>query len=170
MERVSKIQFDQLPEIGQIPGFGGLRTRQRQAFGLLDREFGFLWGPPGTGKTYALGAMLAHYIYHNPLKKILLLSTTNSAVDLALVSVDSRLDELARKHPAADALRRKCKRIGNHFIARNYKDREHLLPSIDAELVKRIALLETEMPEKYRKVRPVERQDQCASCTDSKSD
>jgi DNA replication ATP-dependent helicase Dna2 len=148
LEKVNKLQFAPLPDVSEIPGFPSLRSRQRQAFGLLDREFGFLWGPPGTGKTHNLGALLAHFMHQNPLKKILLLSSTNSAVDLALISVDKRLEELARKNPPADVLRRKCRRIGNHFVAKNYKNREHLIPTIDSELVKRIAQLETEMPDK----------------------
>ena len=163
LQNVSKLQFAPLPDCDVIAGFPALRARQRQAFGLLDREFGFLWGPPGTGKTHTVGAMLAHYLHQNPLRKILLLSTTNSAVDLALISVDVRLEELSRKFPAADALRRKCKRIGNHFLARLYKDREHLLPAIDSQLVKRIAQLETEMPDKNDVAKYAQWKDQIAA-------
>jgi DNA replication ATP-dependent helicase Dna2 len=148
LEKVSALNYPPLPEVRSVPGFPTLRDRQRQAFGLLDREFGFLWGPPGTGKTYTVGAILASYLSQRPGARVLLLSTTNWAVDVALLSVDRRLEELARTDPAAQALRQRCKRIGTHFIAGNYKGREHLLPVVDSDLVRRIAELETQMPDR----------------------
>jgi hypothetical protein len=148
IERVAALNYSPLPDVGSVPGFPKLRQRQRQAFGLLDREFGFLWGPPGTGKTYTVGAILASYLRQRPQAKILLLSTTNGAVDIALLSVDRSLEELGRTDPVAHGLRKRCKRIGTHFIAGNYKGREHLLPVVDIDLVKRIAELETQMPDR----------------------
>ncbi len=145
---VSSLSFPELPDVQTIPGFPSLRSRQRHAFGLLDREFGFLWGPPGTGKTYTLGAMLAHHLRRHPTGRILLLSTTNSAVDLALISVDQHLERVARADRSAALLRKEIKRIGHHFIAGNYTGREHLLPTVDPELVKQIAALEALTPEK----------------------
>jgi DNA replication ATP-dependent helicase Dna2 len=148
LERVTALNYSPLLDVRSVTGFPRLRHRQRQAFGLLDREFGFLWGPPGTGKTYTVGAMLASYLRHRPQARILLLSTTNWAVDIALLSVDRRLEELERTDPAASGLRQRCKRIGTHFIAGNYKGREHLLPVVDSDLVRRIAELETQMPDR----------------------
>jgi len=148
LEKVTALNYSPLPDVRSVPGFPQLRARQRQAFGLLDREFGFLWGPPGTGKTYTVGAILASYLHQRPQARILLLSTTNWAVDIALLSVDRRLEELERTDPAAHGLRQRCKRIGTHFIAGNYKGREHLLPVVDSDLVRRIAQLETQMPDR----------------------
>jgi DNA replication ATP-dependent helicase Dna2 len=136
-----------LGDISLIEGFPKLRTAQRQAFGLLEREYGFLWGPPGTGKTYTLGAMLAHYLCHRPTSRILLFSTTNPSVDLALISVDERLEEMSRVNSTANQLRKKCVRIGNHFVASKYRGREHLLPTLDENLVRRLADLEAKVPE-----------------------
>jgi DNA replication ATP-dependent helicase Dna2 len=150
LHQVTSLDYPPLPEVSSVTGFRKLHVRQRQAFGLLEREFGFLWGPPGTGKTYTLGALVATFLLQRPQAKVLLLATTNWAVDLALLSVDGALEELGRKEPKANTLRRKCKRIGTHFIASNYKDREHLLPAIDAELVKRIAELETQRPDRNK--------------------
>ncbi len=44
-----------------------------------------LWGPPGTGKTFALGLMVLGYLSQG--KSVLLASNTNKAVDQALLSV-----------------------------------------------------------------------------------
>jgi DNA replication ATP-dependent helicase Dna2 len=80
--------------------FSWLRPQQGKAFQLVGWKVGFLWGPPGTGKTRTLGALLASYLLQFPTKKVLLLSTTNAAVDLALTATDRALEELS-KHPAA---------------------------------------------------------------------
>lgn len=51
-----------------------------------------LWGPPGTGKTTTLGAAVARWLRDG--KRVLVMSTSNAAVDVAMRSV------LARLHPA----------------------------------------------------------------------
>jgi DNA replication ATP-dependent helicase Dna2 len=129
LDKMNQAEFEDLQDVDRIEGFPKLRGAQRQAFGLLDREHGFLWGPPGTGKTYTLGAMLAHYLCQRPTAKVLLLSTTNAAVDLSLISVDEHLESLSSTNTVASQLRKKCLRIGNHFVASKYKGREHLLPA-----------------------------------------
>jgi hypothetical protein len=125
---------------------GLLRTRQERAFQLTGWNVGFLWGPPGTGKTYTLGAMLARYLIQFPKARVLLLSTTNSAVDQALISVDGRLEVLGKRVPAALPLRRHCVRVGTHFIAGHYRGRDHLLPVADTGLVQKLMALEASKP------------------------
>jgi len=147
LDKINHSQIEELADVDHIEGFPTLRRAQRQAFGLLDREQGFLWGPPGTGKTYTLGAMLAHYLCQRPTAKVLLLSTTNAAVDLALISVDEQLESLSLSDRGAGRLRKKCLRIGNHFVASKYKGREHLLPTPDENLIRRLADLETQVPD-----------------------
>lgn len=120
--------------------FARLRPAQRAAFDLTSWPVGFLWGPPGTGKTTTLGSLLASYLLDNPDHRVLLLSTTNAAVDLALVSVDKSLAEAAPRLPVAQSLRQTCKRIGSHFLPKNYEGRSHLLPQKDPALVR--ALIE----------------------------
>jgi DNA replication ATP-dependent helicase/nuclease Dna2 len=132
-----------IPSVGT---FDWLRSRQSQAFNLLGWDAGFLWGPPGTGKTTTLGVMLAQYLIKFPNKKVLLLSTTNTAVDQALVAVDKALEELPRS-PNAVRARGRCARIGSHFIASNYQGREHLLPVNDDRLVRKLADLEAKRPD-----------------------
>lgn len=122
--------------------FPWLRAAQRRAFTLPAWERSLLDGPPGTGKTTTLGTLLATFLLEHPTRRVLLLSTTNTAVDLALVSVDKALLDAG-----AQALRSKCKRIGHHFVASHYKGRDHLLPSADPQLVAQLAELESKRPE-----------------------
>lgn len=128
-------------------GFGWLRERQRDAFRLCSYPRAFLWGPPGTGKTTTLGCMLAQYLVQFPYDHILLLSTTNTAVDQALIAVDDALECHAAHREEAESARHECKRIGLHFIASHYDRREHLIPEIDRVLIRRLAVLEATRPD-----------------------
>ena len=129
-------------------GFPWLRKRQKLAFYLPTWSTSFLWGPPGTGKTRTLGALLATYIQQAPTSRLLLLSTTNSAVDQAIVAVDKALDEVTAKQPQRSALRSQCLRIGTHFVPRYYGGREHLLPAKDLSLIQRLMELHKNEPAK----------------------
>ena len=126
--------------------FRWLRRGQREAFKLPAWKTGFLWGPPGTGKTTTLGALLARMLHQFPAHRILLLSTTNSAVDQAIVAVDASLAEMTAREPQPSALRRNCLRIGTHFIPRYYESRQHLLPTKDLSLLKRLMELHKNEP------------------------
>lgn len=115
---------------------GTARRGQRDASSLLGYRVGYLWGPPGTGKTTTVGMMLASALTFLPDCRILLLSTTNAAVDQALESVDKSLQRLARTHGAAAIVRRDaCHRFGRRFLTDIYKERPHLLPSLDRALL-----------------------------------
>lgn len=125
-----------------------LRENQAEAFRLVGYDAGWLWGPPGTGKTYTLGALLASFLLKRPKGRVLLLSTTNNAVDLALVAVARALDKLGLS--PAESPRTRCKRVGAHYIARNYADKEHLLPTLDMGLVKKLIELEARRPDREK--------------------
>ncbi len=120
-----------------------LRAAQRSAFALTGWHAGFLWGPPGTGKTYTLGALLAAYLLRFPGSRVLLLSTTNSAIDQAVVAADKSLEAYG-----TDAMRtrKQCQRVGNHFTGSAYVGREHLLPVPNPDLVKQLTALEAKRP------------------------
>jgi hypothetical protein len=128
--------------------FPWLRSRQKRSFDLVGWNTSFLFGPPGTGKTTTLGALLAQVLDQFPLQRILLLSTTNSAVDQALLSVDKALEKLTQSERQPSKLRSECRRVGTHFISKNYAGRQHLLPAIDPAQVKRLLELHSSQPEK----------------------
>jgi hypothetical protein len=123
-----------------------LRTAQRRALGLPSWDCSILDGPPGTGKTTTLGVILASFLRACPNARVLLLSTTNTAVDLALLAVDRALEKL----PGSGwSIRQRCKRLGHHFVASHYEKegRKHLLPTPDPELVRKLADLESRRPD-----------------------
>ncbi|WP_431104638.1 DEAD/DEAH box helicase [Roseateles noduli] len=104
--------------------FRWLRPAQRDALKLVGFHDAFLWGPPGTGKTTTLGVLLAEYLDRRPAARVLLLSTTNHAVDLATLAVDKALQK-GRREP----LRPTVQRLGSRFDADAYEGRGHLIPS-----------------------------------------
>lgn len=121
--------------------FRWLRRAQRQALKLVQHSSSFLYGPPGTGKTTTLGVLLAEYLHMNPRARVLLLSTTNHAVDQATVAVDKALEQSKR-----EALRKVIKRLGSRFVASHYLGREHLLPAHDKKMIKQLAALQAQRP------------------------
>jgi DNA replication ATP-dependent helicase Dna2 len=123
--------------------FPKLRAAQKQAFALPGYRAAFLWGPPGTGKTTTLGALMATWLLANPTARALLISTTNSAVDSALLSIDRALDQIGQDGLKA---RRQCVRLGTNFIAANYVTRAHLIPRGNDSLLANLSRLEASRP------------------------
>jgi hypothetical protein len=63
------------------------------------RSWGYLWGPPGTGKTFTVGQQVAAALA-DPTERILVVSTTNKATDEAALSIGRALrDRGARLAP-----------------------------------------------------------------------
>lgn len=71
---------------------GKIVTGQENAFqASQNRPITFLWGPPGTGKTYTLAEIA--YAYYKKGVPTLILSHSNVAVDCALVELAKRLNK-----------------------------------------------------------------------------
>lgn len=121
--------------------FRWLRPAQRQALALVRHSSAFLWGPPGTGKTTTLGVLLAEYLDTRPQARVLLLSTTNHAVDLATLAVDKALEKGRRPR-----WRGGVQRLGTRFDAAAYAGREHLIPTDDQDLIGQLARAEAARP------------------------
>jgi len=72
--------------VAQVGG-AGLRDAQRAAVGqALARDFSFVWGPPGTGKSYTLGHLATRLVAEG--KRVLVVSPTNAAVDTLTFALD----------------------------------------------------------------------------------
>ncbi|MGN6829132.1 DEAD/DEAH box helicase [Paucibacter sp. M5-1] len=121
--------------------FRWLRPAQSAALALVQHSSAFLWGPPGTGKTTTLGVLLAEYLERRPEARVLLLSTTNQAVDLATIAVDKALEKGRREQYRASV-----QRLGTRFDAAAYAGREHLIPSDDQGLIGQLARAEAARP------------------------
>src|SRR5260370_11744888 len=80
--------FDSTAVLSPLHFSHWLRKRQLLAFRLPGWRAGFLWGPPGTGKTTTLGAVLAQYLVQFPSFRFLFRSPRNVPVDLALFGVE----------------------------------------------------------------------------------
>jgi hypothetical protein len=55
-----------------------------------------LWGPPGTGKTTTIGAAVVEWMRKN--KTVLVVSTSNAAVDVAMKAVLKRTEPSEQRH------------------------------------------------------------------------
>lgn len=68
-------------EGGVYPRLSGPISRGLESLQpMWDHAWGILWGPPGTGKTYSIGRQVARCL-EDPSERILVVSTTNKAVD-----------------------------------------------------------------------------------------
>jgi hypothetical protein len=120
-----------------------LRDRQVEAVQASLQRSALIIGPPGTGKTYTVGATLAYLLCRFPNARVILTGPTNVAVDTALVSADEWLLRLGRPD-----LRATMKRVGSRFDTRRYAGREHLLAPGLYEAAVKLSLLEDEEPPK----------------------
>lgn len=128
-----------------------LRQRQVQAVDVALNPKALLVGPPGTGKTFTVGAIVANLLSRFKNSRILLVGPTNVAVDTALLSADDWLRRIGKPEQAAH-----MKRIGSRFDPKKYAGRDHLLAQGVYEAATALALLELEEPpkaqiEKYAK-------------------
>ena len=85
--------FGKLPRVhaprSLVLDHGELNDSQRRAVQLCsDSSVAFLWGPPGTGKTATLAHVADELLAQG--QRLLILSTTNAAVDQALAQIASR--------------------------------------------------------------------------------
>ena len=91
-------------EIIQTADLGRFNPSQRQAIQLaMHQPILYIWGPPGTGKTASIGRMVAEYLRQG--KKVLMVSNTNRAVDVSLLSVLQSISEIGLHQHSASVSR-----------------------------------------------------------------
>lgn len=155
----SKEEVEPLEPVAALPPlFAELRERQAEALQNTAYRCSIMIGPPGTGKSFTVGAMVAHTLLADPTSRILVVGPTNVAVDTAILSVDDWLHRIDRPD-----LARRIKRIGAHFDPRKYADRPHLLAKEVAEKVNAYLLLEAAEPPKSKIAQYAKWKDQMAA-------
>lgn len=88
----------------ELPAVSFLRTPQRRSIQeAVRRDFSLLWGPPGTGKSYTLGQIAAHF--RSLGKRVLVLSTTNAAVDVITFAIDDACVRCGNSLSSAELIR-----------------------------------------------------------------
>ena len=144
--RQSKEDVNPLQVIAPLPnGFSDLRARQIAAVQNTAYRCSIVIGPPGTGKSYTIGAIAGYLLNRFSKSRILVVGPTNVAVDTAILAIDDWLQRLGRHD-----LAKQVKRIGAHFDPRKYIDRPHLLASGIADRVNEFLLLEASEPPKSK--------------------
>lgn len=87
-----------------FPAVSYLRDPQRRSIQeAVRRDFSLLWGPPGTGKSYTLGHIAAHF--RSLGKRVLVLSTTNAAVDVTTFAIDDACVRSGNSLSSAELIR-----------------------------------------------------------------
>lgn len=97
-----------------------LRTAQQQALKQAGQGELFLWGPPGTGKTFTVGRLVLSLVDQG--FRVLLMAPTNVAVDQAVLSIDDAFQQCGS--PLAPG---QLVRTGYPQVAELEEQREHLL-------------------------------------------
>ncbi len=124
-----------------------LRTKQKDALKCSGWNVSYLWGPPGTGKTFTLAALVAGFVLHRPNARVVIVATTNTAVDQILVDVDKALETLSQNATTgAHAARKGCRRLGHHYRAEQYEQRRNLLGNPDPAIIEQLVRLEARKP------------------------
>lgn len=130
----------------ELPATPYLRPAQREALEEAEaRSFSFVWGPPGTGKSYTLGHIAAHFRAQG--KKILLLSNTNAAVDVTTFAIDDACGRTNAPLKEGDLIR--YSRVLE--MKDEYERRPHLLAF--TKLLNEIQRRQRELEKKQRDIR-----------------
>jgi len=144
--RQSKEETEPLQQIRPLgPEFDELRERQKTAVQNAAYRCSVVIGPPGTGKTFTVGALGTYLLRRFSKARILVIGPTNVAVDTALLSIDDWLTKTGRPDIAEQ-----MKRVGAHFDPRKYVDRPHLLVAGLDQKVTEFLLLEASEPSKSK--------------------
>ncbi len=98
-------------------GSVSLRPRQREALALAGRAIGVCWGPPGTGKTTTLAALVARCWQSQ--ERVLVLAPTLVAADGACLAIDALLSQANERRERGDVLRVQTPQLVEQFRSQN---------------------------------------------------
>lgn len=125
-ERFMKFRDEMLKDASAgVSAFADLPyLRKAQQFAVanaMHRDASMLWGPPGTGKSYTLGHIAERFRSEG--KRVLVLSTTNAAVDVTTFAIDDACRRAGA--PLADA--ELIRRASTLTQLDEYEKRPHLM-------------------------------------------
>jgi superfamily I DNA/RNA helicase len=105
---------------------------------MWDHAWGILWGPPGTGKTYSIGQQVAS-VLDDPSERILIVSTTNKAVDGAALQVG----KACRALPSFACIDGRVLRVGKGVNLKSFRAAglDNLVRGAEADLLDQVAEL-----------------------------
>ena len=131
-----------LPRLGATKGGVQPKVEGQVSQGLpalqpmWDHAWGILWGPPGTGKTYSVGQQVAS-ILDDPSERILVVSTTNKAVDGAAIEIGKACWSRHGASPTDGRILRVGKGVNlKRFQAKNLED---LIRGAEVDLLHKVA-------------------------------
>lgn len=130
-----------------------LRRAQSAAVEMAkSKRLSFVWGPPGTGKSYTLGHIAE--CFRSRGERVLLISNTNAAVDVATFAIDDACRRTERPLSAGQLIRY------TRVLAKpeGYKERPHLLEY--TRLLQRYAAKERDLAKQVREAKDA--REQCA--------
>ncbi|WP_456271248.1 AAA domain-containing protein [Bacillus sp. AK031] len=147
MDRLEEIEEDpvKLSKVEKVMSPGGNSFHPREKVQSLIHEavlrskynpVTYIWGPPGTGKTYNL-ARTAAYQYVNG-QKVLLLSHSNAAVDVLILEMSRFLQE-------------NNKWVPGEVIRYGFPEKEEVLSHPDLSVVRLAETQDADIGEKKRK-------------------
>ncbi|CAM8623046.1 DNA2/NAM7 helicase-like, C-terminal [Comamonadaceae bacterium] len=106
-----------------------LSSSQKGALTLVNYQLGYLWGPPGTGKTETCAVKLATYLMAKQEAKILVVGIANDPLDQVVQRTDQLLKLFGRNDLRGHMTRYAISAV-RHFL-------EHLLPGKNDALATR---------------------------------
>jgi len=125
------------------PAAAWLRPSQRQAAAnAFGRDFSFVWGPPGTGKSYTLGHIAAELVARG--QRVLVLANTNAAADVTTLAIDDAFRRAGRPLAPGELVRH----ARTLTQREEYAKRPHLLAY--TKLLERLAQERRELEKKLK--------------------
>ena len=122
LEIIEKSIFKKKTEAAQIKPNIDQGTLNKEQYNAVKAAHGsqitFIWGPPGTGKTYCISKIVESFYLLK--KRVLLVSNTNSAVDIVVKELCIRLHKKDKDFDKGSVLR--YGDIINETLKSNYAD------------------------------------------------
>ena len=107
IDTIEKAFFKKKTEANQIKPNINQETLNKEQYNAVKAAHGsqitFIWGPPGTGKTYCISKIVESFYLLK--KRVLLVSNTNSAVDIVVKELCVRLHKKDKDFDKGSVLR-----------------------------------------------------------------